>query len=127
MANVRIDLQELAATLSRAGSPWQSGETSMTALSEEERRRRLGVVPPPGAPPLDDVARALRAGPPRAPFRAAAVVGAPPQYDLRNVGGDNYVSAIRDQSSCGSCVAFGVAAVLETTLRIERQDPQLDI
>ena len=126
MSNQRIDLDDLAVTLQEQGRPWRSGETSMTKLPEAEVRIRLGFVPPPGAPTLAEVVRSLRAGRPQAPYTAAAALGAPPAYDLRNVGGANYVTAIRDQASCGSCVAFGVVAVLESTLRVSAGNPSLD-
>ncbi|HEY0873760.1 MAG TPA: C1 family peptidase [Vicinamibacterales bacterium] len=127
MANSQSDLHALAEALQKQGSPWRSGETSMTRLSEAEVKRRLGFVPPPGAPTLEDVDRELRTRRPHAPFTAAAAVGAPPAFDLRNVNGQNFVSAIRDQGSCGSCVAFGVAAVIETTLRVTAGNPNLDV
>ncbi|XP_011676840.1 dipeptidyl peptidase 1 isoform X1 [Strongylocentrotus purpuratus] len=43
----------------------------------------------------------------------------PPGFDWRNVnGGQNFVSPVRNQASCGSCYAFGSLAMLESRLRI---------
>ena len=52
---------------------------------------------------------------------ALATVGAPAAYDLRNVGGNNFVTPIQDQSACGSCVAFGTVATVERGIRKTRQ------
>ncbi|NML13645.1 C1 family peptidase [Azohydromonas caseinilytica] len=123
-----IDVKSLAQAIATQGAGWQAGETSMTALSDDARRARLGFVPPPDAPSLEDLDRQLRSGQrSHEPFIAAAAIGAPSAYDLRNVGGRNYVTAVRDQGGCGSCVSFGTCAVIESTLRVAAGDPALDV
>lgn len=42
----------------------------------------------------------------------------PDAYDWRNVDGENFVSPVRHQDSCGSCYIFASAAVLEARIRI---------
>lgn len=127
MSNLQINLEALSAVLQEEGGSWQCGETTMTVMSEEQVKVRLGFIPPPGSPSLEEVDRELSTHRPQEPFLAAAAVGAPPAYDLRNVNGRSYVTAIRDQGGCGSCVAFGVVAVLESSLRIAAQNPGLDV
>ncbi|HEV7692941.1 MAG TPA: C1 family peptidase [Hyphomonadaceae bacterium] len=126
MSKVGVDLESLSVTLSEEGAPWESGPTTMTALTERQARQRLGFVPPPGAPSLQEMALRLKQEGGRAALKAAASVGAPPSYDLRNVGGKNFVTPVRDQGGCGSCVSFGVSAVIESTLRVAAGDPNLD-
>ena len=48
--------------------------------------------------------------------------GAPASFDWRNVDGANYITAIKDQGGCGSCVAFGTVATLEGTYQAGRGD-----
>ncbi|XP_071485907.1 dipeptidyl peptidase 1-like [Diadema antillarum] len=42
----------------------------------------------------------------------------PESFDWRDVGGQNFVSPVRNQGSCGSCYAFGSMAMLESRLRV---------
>ena len=44
----------------------------------------------------------------------------PSAFDWRNVEGKNYVSHVKLQGLCNSCAAFGVAAAIETSARIEK-------
>ena len=113
-----LDLKQLRTDLKKAGSPWEMDEsTSMALLTEKEREIRLGFVPPPGAMTLE---AAIAADASAAPVTAEAIaaesgIGAPPAFDHRNVNGKNFTTPVKNQGGCGSCVAFGVAAVMETT------------
>jgi C1A family cysteine protease len=95
----------------------------MSILSEEERKHHLGVP----LPDQQTIARIELEG--RAMREAARIraVGAPAAFDWRNVNGQNYVSQIRDQGRCGSCVAFGACATIETTFRVQRGNPGLAV
>jgi len=91
MSNGGIGLGEIKSALENAGEPWQAGMTSIARLAPEERRRRLGV---PGG------AKAAKAAMP-----TAGTVRAPSAYDLRNVGGKNFVTPIKDQAHLFFCHA----------------------
>lgn len=121
-----LDLGRLQSELDNQGAPWEMRETSMSMLNEDQRRLRLGVAPPAGEPSLEEAARAFEQGN-GAPSESASTAGAPAAFDHRNIGGQSYVTPIKDQGGCGSCVAFGAAATVESTARRERGDPGLAI
>jgi C1A family cysteine protease len=127
MAEERIGLEEIRSELSAAGDPWEAGVTSLSTLSPEEQRLHLGATPPPGEPSAEEIAQ--RSVETQAQIReeALAAVAAPAAYDLRNVGGQNFVTPIKDQSSCGSCVAFGTTAAVESRLRVQRNNANLAV
>ena len=124
------ELAAVRAALADLGHPWQATETRMSRLSPQWRGARLGVP----APTQDDIEQ--RAG--QAESMAAAAHAArglaitaelaptatlPAAFDLRNVGGRNFVTGIRDQGACGSCVSFGVTAAMESTAAYTHGSP----
>jgi len=44
----------------------------------------------------------------------------PASYDLRNVAGKNYITAVRDQGACNSCTAYAVVAAIEGAISIKQ-------
>jgi C1A family cysteine protease len=117
-----INVGQIQAAIRAAGASWEAGVTSVSDLSPDEQRIRLGVPPPPGG--FESMLRQAEA------FRAAAAATAanlPAAYDLRNIGGKNFITPIRDQGACGSCVAFGTCATIEGMFRVQRGDPTLNV
>lgn len=112
----------IRSALQEASVDWSAGITSVSELSADEKKRRLGYVPGPLEPSLVDRVQSAKAT-----YSAAALAGAPAlaAFDLRNVGGKNFITAIKDQADCGSCVAFGAVATVEGTLRRARNNPNL--
>ena len=119
------DLAQLQSLIQAANAGWTAGVTSVSELPPEQQQRRLGYRG--GGPDPETLEQRLQISASRAAAAQIGAVGAPAAYDWRNVGGNNYVTPIRDQGQCGSCVSFGATATVEAKLRIQRGNPSLAV
>ncbi len=108
------ELSSLQNTLTQTHATWVAGHNPLLELAPEQRLLRLGAVPPEGLAGLR--ARETRA----ASEHAAATISAelPVAVDWRAFNGHNYISCVKDQGACGSCVAFGSAATIDGAMRV---------
>jgi C1A family cysteine protease len=58
---------------------------------------------------------------------SATALGLPSHFDWRNNNGQNWVTPVKDQGSCGSCWAFSAVGAVEPQYRISLGDSTLDI
>ncbi|NLF15501.1 MAG: peptidase C1 [Anaerolineaceae bacterium] len=110
------ELPGLERAISERGFNWRAGTTTLSALPQEEQDRRLGLRLIP-----EEMQRLSRERAMLQP-RAASF---PPAWDWRNVDGADWITAIRDQKGCGSCVSFAAVAVLEAMLKRHHADASL--
>lgn len=94
------------------GYSWTADNTSVSGLTLAQKRRRLGLKKAEAEKPEKGVSIKL--------------LGRPASFDWRNNSG-NYMTPIKDQSDCGSCVAFGTCATIEACNKIHQKDPKLAI
>ena len=113
-----MDLTKLQRLLEAAEARWQAADTPVSVLADVDKRRRLGA---------DFLRTMARRGASAEAHARAAVAGYPPDFDWRNKGGQDYVTAVEDQGNCGSCVAFGTVATVEATLQVQQNDPTAGI
>ncbi len=123
MDQEKISLETLKSAVKDKGAKWTPEETTLTLLSTEEKAQRLGLLPTEMETslatelglnkPLTSKSSSKRTRKTSNP----GSVGLPSKIDWRNVSGVNWTTYTKDQGSCGSCVAFGTIAALETLLR----------
>jgi hypothetical protein len=113
MAN--LDQAKLAATLRRRKASWAAAPNVVTGMDPAARAGLLGVVVD-----RQDVRAITRTARARAARAGAAAAAAPPAIDWRNMAGRSYVTTVKDQGGCGSCVSFCSCATLESMLMIRR-------
>ena len=116
---------QLQALIQAANGQWTAGTTSVSVLPADQQLRRLGYRG--GGPDPETLEQRSQISVSRAAGVAATAVGIPTAYDWRNVGGSNYVTPVRDQGACGSCVSFGTTATVEAKMRIQRNNPGLAV
>ena len=112
-----MNADELRQAMEQEGARW---EVSDDALDAEAR---LGYLPSEGVPSLDEQERLAAQMVEEEPLGGAAAPAYPPAFDWRDVDGQNFITPIRDQAECGSCVSFGTCAAVEGTLQAELSVP----
>jgi hypothetical protein len=116
----KLGVSTIQSRIDAAALGWRAAENPITRLRQSDQLKRLGLAVPPGE--RERIAAAKEAA---APLRAAMVHAT--ERDWRSKGGANYVTGIRDQGNCGSCVSFGTVATIESQARIEYKEPSWDV
>jgi len=101
------ELSEIRKAIKEKGAKWEAGETSVSKLSPEERRKLCGAIRE------ERKLKGLRARGEDPPDVSKLF-----PWDWRNRNGLNWTTPIRNQASCGSCVAFGTVGALEANIKI---------
>jgi C1A family cysteine protease len=116
MANGQLDFADIQRDIERNNAQWIAGDNPIWQLSEEQQLKRLGAAEPahfrfPG------------------PIHYHPGTRLPNAFDYRKIERKNYVTKIRDQGNCGSCVAFGSLGAIEATVSRHRKhaNPKLDL
>ncbi len=119
-----LDFNQLNTLITSANARWKAGPNSVSELPPNQQKNLLGYTPGPGEESLEERMAASAA---RLASIQATIGAAPSSFDWRNVNGQNYITPIRDQGGCGSCVSFGTTAAVEGTFRVQRGSPGLNV
>jgi len=122
-----MNQQLLATKLSSTGARWTA------SLAAPIIEHALGYRPGPDEHSLQSREMLANAG--YKHFRATAAVTAPAypaDYDWRaatqpGLPAGDYVTPVRDQGDCGSCVSFGSVAALESAVAIQNSTPNPNV
>ncbi|ABM03465.1 peptidase C1A, papain [Psychromonas ingrahamii 37] len=125
MAQGKLTVTDIAAAIKKEGLSWQAGETDISMLPAAERKNYLGLNVTKAE--LTQMANAVKkqAAEETQAFKVGSGYGAPTAMDWRNVSGKNYITSVKNQGGCGSCVSFGTCATIESNMRIKAQDHTL--
>jgi C1A family cysteine protease len=119
-----LDVNQLNTLIKGANASWVAGQTSVSELPPDQQKSRLGYKPGPGEESLEQRIQASAA---KLASILATIGAAPSSWDWRNVNGQNFITPIKDQGGCGSCVSFGCTATVEGTFRVQRNNPGLAV
>jgi len=115
------DIKLVKEAINAEGHGWQAAPTFLANLPEDEAIKFLGYVPQGEGTSLEEreaksiqhYAAFLSSSP------ASGAVALPTALDWRNHNG-NFVTPVKNQGGCGSCVAFGAVAAVESKVKILR-------
>lgn len=121
-----MDTKRLQAAIKKGKATWEAGVTNVSELEAPAKKAHLGLV-------VDEATRvrnkamiaALNQSVKAIP--AAFAFKAPGAVDWRNHNGSNWVTPVKDQQSCGSCVSFATCGTIEARARIVCNDPALNL
>jgi C1A family cysteine protease/subtilisin-like proprotein convertase family protein len=115
-----LTVQEVQKAIQMKGESWTAGETSVSRLSPEQKKRLCGALPEPPS------VRSRKAAP-KGYMVPRDGRSFPSSWDWRNKDGHNWVTPIRNQLSFNTCTAFSTIACLESIMKIQSGNPDLDI
>jgi C1A family cysteine protease len=118
---VKLELAEVRSAMREMDVSWEASETEVTPYLEVEGTELFGLN-------IKESERlSMMAAARDEPNRLLALAPPPSEIDWRDHNGQNWVTDVRNQRTCGACVAFATCAVLESRSRKTVRNSKLDI
>lgn len=114
-------LKTIQEAIKKKGQEWQASETALSKMSAQEQKARLGLTVDKAE--LEATEQAIKTQQKFQAFQPPLAL--PTKIDWRSKDGD-WTTPVKDQGSCGSCVAFGVSATIEARINIVCKQPNLN-
>ena len=107
-------LATIQSAIAEEDADWTAGVTSVSHLSAAEKKHMCGAKYSPPPPDAVIVSRPI------------AAPANPQSFDWRDKDGENWMTPVKSQGTCGSCWVFATHGVLEAIANIEANDPKID-
>ena len=127
--NELTKITAIQAAIDENNGGWIAGETTVSGFSADEKMALGGAriaALPPGATVVRPASAGMSATRMSATSVSATSVTAS-AFDWRDNDGENWVTPVKSQGSCGSCWAFSAIGVVESAARIYAKNPDLNI
>jgi C1A family cysteine protease len=99
------NLQLIQEAIIDKNAEWTAGETKISSYSQQDLNILFGGPPDKNDESIEKENPKLN-------------INSPDKFDWRNFEGNDWLTSVKDQGSCGACVAFAYVGALESIIQI---------